>query len=74
MLRVDGLKRPYTRKRDEVRRAKESASIANDVALHSTIINDLETKATEMTQAAKIQELEAALQAANQRAEAAEAA
>ncbi|XP_021769545.1 unconventional myosin-XVIIIa-like [Chenopodium quinoa] len=67
LLRVDGLKRPYTRKREEVKRAKKSATDADNVALYFTIVNELETKAIIMTQASKIQKLEADLKTANQR-------
>ena len=49
MLRVDGLKRPYSRKREEVKRAKKSSIDADNIAFHSTIVNELETKAIIMT-------------------------
>jgi colicin import membrane protein len=74
MLRVDGLKRPYSRKREEVKRAKKSAIDADNIALHSTIVNELETKAIIMTQASKIQQLELDLKAADQRVTNAETA
>jgi membrane protein involved in colicin uptake len=74
MLRVDGLKRPYSRKREEVKRAKKSAIDADNIALHSTIVNELETKAIIMTQASKIQQLELDLKAADQRVTDAETA
>ncbi|XP_021729880.1 plectin-like [Chenopodium quinoa] len=74
MLRVDGLKRPYSHKREEVKWAKKSAIDADNISLHLTIVNELETKAINMTQASRIQQLESDLEAAMQRATDAEMA
>ncbi|XP_021747446.1 uncharacterized protein LOC110713296 [Chenopodium quinoa] len=71
---VDGLKCPYSRKQEEVKRAKKFAIDADNISLHSTIVNELETKAIIMTQTSRIQQLELDLKTTNQRATDAETA
>ncbi|XP_021771203.1 tropomyosin-like [Chenopodium quinoa] len=72
LLRVDGLKRPYSRKREEVKKTNKSARDAENVALYSCTVNELETKATVMAQASKIEQLEKDLEAFKQKARDAE--
>lgn len=72
MLRVDGLKRPYARKREEVKRATRSARDSQDVAEYQCTINELETKAELMQQADQIKGLQKALDEAKEKANTAE--
>ncbi|XP_021715362.1 uncharacterized protein LOC110683325 [Chenopodium quinoa] len=51
MLRVEGLKRAYTRKSEEVRRSKRAVDDAHNVADYSLYMNGLESKSIRMEQA-----------------------
>ncbi|XP_021722466.1 uncharacterized protein LOC110689955 [Chenopodium quinoa] len=61
LLRVEGLKKAYIRKLEEVRRAKHSVDDAHSVAHYSMIVHDLETKAIIMQHADQVKSLQRAL-------------
>ncbi|XP_021731308.1 uncharacterized protein LOC110698217 [Chenopodium quinoa] len=61
LLRVEGLKKAYICKQEEVRRAKRSADDAHSVAHYFMIVHDLETKAIIMQQADQVKSLQQAL-------------
>ncbi|XP_021764041.1 uncharacterized protein LOC110728707 isoform X1 [Chenopodium quinoa] len=61
MLRVEGLKKAYARKCEEVRRAKRDASDAHNVAQYSMIMHELKTKSIIMQQADNIKRLQKVL-------------
>ncbi|XP_021725091.1 uncharacterized protein LOC110692401 [Chenopodium quinoa] len=61
LLRVEGLKKAYIRKQEEVRRAKCSADDAHSVSHYSMIVHDLETKAIIMQQTDQVKSLQRAL-------------
>ncbi|XP_021717323.1 uncharacterized protein LOC110685171 isoform X2 [Chenopodium quinoa] len=61
LLRVEGLKKAYIRKREKVRSAKRLADDAHNVAEYSMIVHDLETKSIIMRQADQVKTLQKAL-------------
>ena len=65
MLRVEGFKRPYAKKQEEVRRASKRAAEASDVAQFQIIKCEIETKAELMQQAENVRRLMAELAEAN---------
>ncbi|XP_021774643.1 tropomyosin-2-like [Chenopodium quinoa] len=58
MLRVEGLKRAYTRKSEEVRRSKRAIDDAHNVADYSLYMHGLESKFIRMEQAEKTKALQ----------------
>ncbi|XP_021773877.1 uncharacterized protein LOC110737840 isoform X1 [Chenopodium quinoa] len=65
MLRVEGLKKAYARKCEEVRLAKRDASDAHNVAQYSMIMHELKTKSIIMQQADSIKTLQKSLDEAH---------
>ncbi|XP_021734478.1 tropomyosin-2-like [Chenopodium quinoa] len=58
MLRVEGLKRAYARKSEEVRRSKRAVDDAHNVADYSLYMHGLESKSIRMEQAEKAKALQ----------------
>ncbi|XP_021725084.1 uncharacterized protein LOC110692395 [Chenopodium quinoa] len=68
MLRVDGLKAPLRKKKEEVRDAQKRATDLIDVCQYNSLMLEIHTKAREMKQEELIQQLTTAADTANKTA------